>query len=68
MGIRDKALEEKMKKCEETVKIFRQIYEKPFLRKSMKEGSKEDNNLAYAFFTDLQFFLKWLPNDPMLYH
>ena len=58
VGIGDKILEEKIKKCEETVKIFRQIYESPFLRKHMKEGSKEDTNLAYAFFTDLQFFLK----------
>ena len=57
-GIGDKILEEKVKKCEETVKIFRQIYESTFLRKRIKEGSKEDNNLAYAFFTDLQFFLK----------
>ena len=58
IGIGDKILEEKIKKCEETVKIFRQIYESTFLRKRLKEGNKEDNNLAYAFFTDLQFFLK----------
>ena len=54
----DKILEEKVKKCEETVKIFRQIYESIFLRKHMKEGENDKNNLAYAFFTDLQFFLK----------
>ena len=57
-GIGDRLLEEKIKKCEETVKIFRQIYESIFLRKHIKEGNKEGNNLAYAFYTDLEFFLK----------
>ena len=57
-GIGDKLLEEKIKKCEETVKLFRQIYESIFLRKHIKEGETDKNNLAYAFYTDLQFFLK----------
>ena len=57
-GIGDKLLEEKIKKCEETVKLFRQIYESIFLRKHIKEGESDKNNLAYAFYTDLQFFLK----------
>ena len=57
-GIGDKLLEEKIKKCEETVKLFRQIYESIFLRKHIKEGDNDKNNLAYAFYTDLQFFLK----------
>ena len=57
-GIGDKLLEEKVKKCEETVKLFRQIYESIFLRKHIKEGENDKNNLAYAFYTDLQFFLK----------
>ena len=58
LGIGDKLLEEKVKKCEETVKLFRQIYESIFLRKHIKEGESDKNNLAYAFYTDLQFFLK----------
>ena len=60
-GIGDKILEEKIKKCEEIVKIFKQIYESTFLRKlvnEVKEGNNDKDNLAYAFFTDLQFFLK----------
>ena len=60
-GIGDKILEEKIKKCEEIVKIFKQIYESTFLRKlvnEVKEGNNDKDNLAYTFFTDLQFFLK----------
>ena len=59
VGTGDKILEENIKKCEETVKIFRQIYESSFLRKHIQE-EKNDNqeNLAYSFYTDLQFFLK----------
>ena len=59
IGTGDKILEEKIKKCEETVKIFRQIYESSFLRKHIKEdGNDNQENLAYCFYTDLQFFLK----------
>ena len=56
----DKILEEKIKVCEETVKIFRQIYESSFLRRHIKEGQNENDkeNLAFCFYTDLQFFLK----------
>ena len=59
----DKILEENIKKCEEIVKIFRQIYESDFLRKHITEEKNENenqnqnNNLAYAFYTDLEFFL-----------
>ena len=59
IGTGDKILEEKIKKCEETVKIFRQIYESSFLRRHIKEdGNNNQDNLAYCFYTDLQFFLK----------
>ena len=63
IGVGDKILEEKVKKCEETVKIFRQIYESSFLRKHIKEegdinNKNNEDNLAYCFYTDLQFFLK----------
>ena len=61
----DKILEENVKKCEEIVKIFRQIYESDFLRKHINEEKNENENknknnninLAYAFYTDLEFFL-----------
>ena len=63
IGVGDKILEEKVKKCEETVKIFRQIYESSFLRKHIEEegdinNKNNEDNLAYCFYTDLQFFLK----------
>ena len=78
VGIEDKILEERVKKCEEIVKIFRQIYESNFLRQhitiknnnnTIKENSSDninidnENNLAYAFFTDLQFFLNNYENS-----
>ena len=40
------------------VKIFRQIYESSFLRRHIKEGENDKENLAFCFYTDLQFFLK----------
>ena len=53
----DPILEERVKKCDELIKVFRQIYESSYLKKHIKEGDNE-NNLAYAFFIDLQDFLK----------
>ena len=58
-GLGDKILEEKVKKCEETVKLFRQIYESSFFKKHIKEANKEENDLAYAFYIDLKFFLEY---------
>ena len=54
----DPILEERVKKCDELIKIFRKIYESSYLKKRIKEGDNENNSLAYAFFSDLQFFLK----------
>ena len=53
----DPILEERVKKCDELIKVFRQIYESPYLKKHIKQGDNE-NNIAYAFFIDLQDFLK----------
>ena len=54
----DPILEERVKKCDELIKIFKKIYESSYLKKRIKEGDSENNSLAYAFFSDLQFFLK----------
>ena len=54
----DQILEERDKKCNELINIFKQIYESSYLKKHIKQGGTENNNLAYAFFSDLQFFLK----------
>ena len=42
IGTGDKILEKKIKKCEETVKIFRQIYESSFLRRHIKEDGNNN--------------------------
>ena len=54
----DPILEERNKKCDELIKIFKQIYESQYLKKHIKRGDNESNSLAYAFFTELEFFLK----------
>lgn len=54
----DPILEERVKKCDELIKLFKQIYESAFLKKHIKKGDNENNSIAYAFFTDLQFFIK----------
>ena len=51
-------LEERNKKCDELINIFKQIYGSSYLKKHIKQGDNENNSLAYAFFSDLQFFLK----------
>ena len=58
----DPILEERVKKCDELIKIFKQIYESSYLKKHMEQGDNE-NNLAYAFFIDLQDFLKSYDNN-----
>ena len=54
----DPILEGRVKKCDELIKIFKQIYDSSYLKNHIKEGDNENNSLAYAFFSDLQFFLK----------
>ena len=54
----DPILEGRVKKCDDLIKIFKQIYESSYLKDHIKEGDNENNSLAYAFFSDLQFFLK----------
>jgi hypothetical protein len=53
----DPILEERVKKCDELIKLFKQIYESTYLKKHIKKGDNENNSIAYAFFTDLQFFI-----------
>ena len=59
----DPILEERVKKCDELIKVFKQIYESSYLKKHIKEGDNENNSLAYAFFSDLQYFLKSLDDN-----
>ena len=54
----DPILDERDKKCDELIKIFKQIYESSHLKKHIKIGDNDENNIAYTFFNDLQFFLK----------
>ena len=59
----DPILEERDQKCNELIKIFKQIYESSYLKRHIKKGDNEDNNIAYTFFNDLQFFLKSYDDD-----
>ena len=54
----DPILEGRVKKCDELIRIFKEIYDSSYLKNHIKEGDNENNSLAYAFFSDLQFFLK----------
>ena len=58
MGQTDIYLEEKMKASEEIIKLFKQIFHSKHLKAHFKPGEGEYNNVAYAFYTDLEFFLR----------
>lgn len=58
MGQTDPLLEEKMKASDEIVKLFKQIFQSKHLKAHFKPGEGDNNNLAYAFYTDLEFFLR----------
>ena len=59
----DPILEERVKKCDELIKVFKQIYQSSYLKNHIKQGDNENNSLAYAFFSDLQYFLKSLDDN-----
>jgi WD40 repeat protein len=54
----DPILDERNKKCDALIKIFKQIYESSHLKRHIKIGDNDENNIAYTFFNDLQSFLK----------
>ena len=58
MGQTDPSLEEKMKSSDEIIKLFKQIYQSKHLKAHFKPGDGDMNNVAYAFYTDLEFFLR----------
>jgi hypothetical protein len=58
MGQTDPLLEEKMKASDEIIKLFKQIFQSKHLKAHFKPGEGDNNNLAYAFYTDLEFFLR----------
>ena len=58
MGQTDPLLEEKMKASDEIIKLFKQIYQSKHLKAHFKPGEGDNNNVAYAFYTDLEFFLR----------
>ena len=40
------------------IKKFKQIFNSKHLKAHFKPGDKYENNVAYAFYTDLEFFLR----------
>ena len=58
MGQTDPFLEEKKKASDEIIKLFKQIFNSKHLKAHFKPGDKYENNVAYAFYTDLEFFLR----------
>ena len=58
MGQTDPLLEEKMKASDEIIKLFKQIYQSKHLKAHFKPGQGDNDNVAYAFYTDLEFFLR----------
>ena len=54
----DPILDERNKKCDALIKIFKQIYESSHLKRHIKIGDNDENNIAYTFFNELQSFLK----------
>ena len=58
MGQTDPILEEKMKSSDDIIKLFKQIFNSKHLKAHFKPGDKYENNIAYAFYTDLEFFLR----------
>ena len=62
----DQILEEKIKKCDQIIKIFSQIYESSYLKKHIKKEDNENNSLAYAFYVNLEFFLKTFQSQKII--
>ena len=58
MGQTDPSLEEKMKASDEIIKLFKQIYQSKHLKAHFKPGEGDNDSVAYAFYTDLEFFLR----------
>ena len=58
MGQTDPFLEEKMKASDEIIKLFKQIFNSKHLKVHFKPGDTYEKNVAYAFYTDLEFFLR----------
>jgi len=58
MGQTDPNLEEKMKSSDEIIKLFKQIFQSKHLKAHFKPGDRDNDNVAYAFYTDLEFFLR----------
>ena len=58
MGQTEPFLEEKMKASEDIIKLFKQIFNSKHLKAHFKPGDKYEENVAYAFYTDLEFFLR----------
>jgi hypothetical protein len=58
MGQTDPFLEEKMKASDEIIKLFKQIFNSKHLKAHFKPGDNYETNVAYAFYTDLEFFLR----------
>ena len=58
MGQTDPNLEEKMNLSDEIIKLFKQIFQSKHLKAHFKPGNGDVNNVAYAFYTDLEFFLR----------
>ena len=54
----DPILEERNKKCNEIIDIFKKIYESKYLKSHIKQNDNENNSIAKAFYTDLEFFLR----------
>ena len=58
IGQTDPFLEEKMKASDEIIKLFKQIFNSKHLKAHFKPGDTYEKNVAYAFYTDLEFFLR----------
>ena len=58
MGQTDPFLKEKMKASDEIIKLFKQIFNSKHLKAHFKPGDTYEKNVAYAFYTDLEFFLR----------
>ena len=58
MGQTDPFLEEKMKASDEIIKLFKQIFNSKHLKAHFKPGDTYEKNVAYSFYTDLEFFLR----------
>ena len=54
----DPNIEGKYKATDEIIKMFKDIFNSKFLKAHFKPGDNINNNVAYAFYTDLEFFLR----------